>query len=154
MSDDQHGRNQPGRPRGFVFRPHERGCVDVQAIVDWEDVKALLSEVRSDTGGTARVVARSVDWAGPYEILLAITAVGGAVGGLAGGTAAVLGLFAKRHPDQTITIHVSDNRTVIIDGRELSASDQEAVNQFFVENSSDPQDASDMYDSGPGTSEV
>lgn len=92
-----------------------------------DDVRSLVETLRSG----ATVEARKVYLAGPLEVLLAVSAVVGGLGGGAGGVAALLTLWAQRHPERPIHIVLEDRRTLIVDGRDLDPGDAQAIDDFF-----------------------
>jgi hypothetical protein len=110
-----------------------RGCIGLY-VDDVSDFELFASDIRSLIGDPGAVQMEHIPWAGPYEAVMLISSVVGAVGGLAGGVASVLSLFAKRHPEKTITVRTSDGTTVSITGEELTPEDVARVNELFAAN--------------------
>lgn len=121
----------------------ESGGVRMTSDLDYEGTKALMGELREVAGQNAEIKARLVVWAGPYEVFMAVKPIldtAGALLGGVGGVAGLLTLLVKRNPERPITVYISQDNSVTIDGQPLSEEQQQAVNEFFQEHSDDPDE--------------
>jgi len=129
------------------------GTVRIDSDLNWEEFKDLLARVRQQDGETARVSAKEMVWAGPYEIYLAVQPLIDSAAGLVGagtGVTALIMELARRKPDQPIHVHVENNVTIVVDGkRDLTPDETEAIEKMFREQSTDPNDP-DWHPTGAG----
>jgi hypothetical protein len=129
---------------GLHFRASKTGSVRMDSELNWLEFQAIRDDLSgSDESGVA-VSKHTEVWAGPYEVYLSIQPILDTASGLVGAGTGIAALFIelfKKHPEQPISIHVDDSKTIVINGDvNLGDSDLEALAKFFQENDADPND--------------
>ena len=129
------------------INPTGYGDLSVKGDVDDVAFREFVGELREEAGDAAEISASLMLWAGPWEVFLsikpALDTAGALLGGV-GGVAGLLTLFARKHPEQPIVVNVTNETRVVIDGRELTKPEVEAVNRLFEENSADPSNGTQL----------
>jgi hypothetical protein len=139
---------EDSEPPHIELKPHDRGCVQLTANADWNDLKEFVHTIQESAEDTETVEAYNAPWAGPYEILLAASGIFGALGGGVGGIAGVIALFSKRHPQYPITITIGGDSKVVVVNGVMTDREAQLVNEMFAANDTSP--IAEGRDYGPG----